>query len=140
MSFNNSLENSLLDQVWGDAAYSPPANWYVGLSSTPPQEDGTGITEPATLDGYARVEVANNLTQWPAATTEANVGTKQNGQEIEFPTATDPWGSVEYFFFADDATATGANVKAYGTLDEAKSIGTGDTAAFAPEAITIQLD
>lgn len=137
MSFSDFLENALLDHVWGDDSYTAPSpNIYVGLSTTAIQEDGTGVTEPA--DGYARVEVTNNLTNWPAATTVANVGTKQNGTEIEFATATGDWGEVVDFFFSDAATL--GNMVAYGNLDVAKTINEGDTATFEAESITITLD
>ena len=139
-SFNNFLERALLDHVWGDDSYTAPNPIWVGLSTTAIAEDGSGITEPT--DGYERQSVVNNLTNFPAASTDgADETVKTNGEPIEFPTATGNWGEVTHFFFAnDDAGAVGEEILAYGVLDTAKTIQDGDTATFAVDAIEIYLD
>lgn len=120
--FTYFLRDNILDDVFGGDTYTPPTNWHVGLSTTIISEDGTGATEPA--DGYARVEVANNLTNFPASTN----GEKSNGTEITFPEATGEWGEVTYFFISDASTL--GNMVAFGQLTIAKVIQTGDTARF----------
>lgn len=136
MSFTSLLDRSLLDHVWGDVAFVAPSTIYVGLSTTPIAKDGTNITEPA-VGNYARVAVTNNLTNWPAATTPTLQSEKQNGEPIEFPEATDSWGEIVDFFFADDVMA--GDILAFGSLDTPREIVNGDIARFSVEAITIIL-
>ena len=133
MSFFNYLENKLLDLVWSNTAYSIPDPLYVGLSTTTPSDDGTNITEPSG-GAYARVSVAQNATNWPAA----SAGSKSNGTAITFPKATASWGTVTYFFFSDAATS--GNAMAYGALTASKTIDTDDTPSFAIGDLTITLD
>lgn len=133
MSFTNYLESVLLDEAFGGTDYTPPTTIYVGLSTTAPAEDGTGVTEP-TGGGYARVAVTNNATNFPPTGTD---GTKSNGTAISFPQATADWGTVSHFFLAD---ATTGGILAFGSLGLAKTIGTGDTASFGAGSLTITLD
>jgi hypothetical protein len=132
MSFTDYLENKVLNQNFGGVAWTPPATLYFGLSTTTIADDGTGITEPVG-SAYARVAVTNNTTNFPNTTT----GSKSNGTDIPFATATGAWGTVTYFFIADASTA--GNVLAYGALTTAKTIGNGDTARFAAGSLTISL-
>ncbi len=134
MSFGDYLENELLDHVWGNAAFSPGATLYVGLSTTNPTDTGAGITEPPGGNGYARVAVTNNLTNWPAA----SGGAKSNGTVVTFPTATGSWGTVGWFFISD--AASGGNLYGHGSLTTAKTIDSGDTASFAVGDLDITLD
>lgn len=131
MGFTNFLRDILLDEVWGGTDYTPPTDLYIGLSTTTPNDDGSNVTEPA--DNYARVTVANNTTQWPAATT----GTKSNGETITFNEATGSWGTVTDVLIYD--AATGGNLLAYGALTTSKTIESGDTASFAAGDLTIEL-
>lgn len=134
MSFGDYLENELLDHVWGNSSYSAPATLYVGLSTTLPTDAGGNITEPSGANGYARVAVTNNLTNWPAAVG----GAKSNGSAITFPTATGGWGTVGYFIIMD--LASGGNMIGYGSLTNPKTIDSGDTASFAIGDLDITLD
>ena len=139
-SVTEVLEMALLDLVWGADAYTPAADLYVGLSTTAINNDGTGITEPDALDGYARVQVTNDLTEWPAAAS-GGPATKQNANEIAFPTASGTWGQVTHFFFATDGSSVlPADIIAFGALDVPRTIEENDTASFAAGAITITLD
>lgn len=134
--FTNYLEATLLDHVFGGRTYTPPATLYVGLSSTAPADDGTGITEP-TVGGYTRVAIDNGATStvWNVDGTD---GTKTNAEVITFPAATADWGApITHFFIADSATG---GVLAYGALGVAKTIGVGDTASFGAGSLTITLD
>lgn len=51
MSFSDYWEDATLNHLFGKAAYTAPTI-YVGLSTTQPAEDGTGVTEPS-AGGYA---------------------------------------------------------------------------------------
>lgn len=135
MSFHDYLEKKLLDHVLGGGDYTRPGTVYVGLSTSAPNDDGSGITEPSG-GAYARVAVTNNTTNWPVST--GNPSTKSNGTSVDFPQASGAWGTVTHFFIAD-ASAAG-NVLASGALAASKTVGANDTLSFAAGAITVTLD
>ncbi len=88
MSFADYLENKVLDHVLGGPDFTRPATVYIALSTTIPTEAG-GMTEPAG-GAYARKDVTNNATNFPAAA----AGAKANGVEIAFVQATAAWGEI----------------------------------------------
>ena len=131
-SFTDYLEDKLVSLVFGAAAFSAPANLFIGLSSSSITDSGGNITEPVG-NGYARKSVTNNATNFPLS----SGGAGSNGTQISFNTATGSWGTVVDFFIAD--ASSGGNVLAYGTLGTPKAIGNGDTASFAAGALTYSL-
>jgi hypothetical protein len=131
-SFTNYLENKLLDHVFGGGNYTRPATLYIGLSTSDPGETGSTAGEPSG-NGYARVAVVNNATNFPAA----SGGAKTNGTPIEFPEATGAWGTVTHFFIADNST--GGNVLGYGALNVPKSPTAGDIVYFKANDLDITL-
>lgn len=132
-SFSDFLENELLDHVFGNAAYSAPSNTYVGLYTAAPTDAGGGTEVSG--NGYTRVTVANNATNWPAA----SGGAKSNGVAITFPTASGGnWGTVVAVGIFDAATL--GNLLAWADLTTNKAVNDGDTAEFAIGDIDITLD
>lgn len=132
MGFTNFWRDIVLDELFGATDYTPEATYYFGLSTTAPADDGTNVTEPSG-NGYARVSIANNATNFPAAID----GVQDNGTEISFPQATGFWGTVTHFVLYN--ASTGGNLLAYGTLTTSKSIDSGDTASFPIGDFTVQL-
>ncbi len=94
---------------------SRPSTFYLGLSSTAPLADGTGITEPAinTTTGYARVPIAASSASFntPASGNSWNV---TNANTVEFPEVKVDLGTVSYFFLS--TAATGGTIVAGGAL------------------------
>lgn len=133
MSFSDFLENKLLDHVFGGTAYSAPATLYVGLSTTPIADDGSGITEPVG-GSYARAAVTNSPANWPAAA----AGLKSNGTAITFPQATAGWGTATHAFISD--AASGGNYLVGGALATARTVNPGDTLRFDTGEIDLALD
>lgn len=133
MTFSDFLENELLDHVWGNAAYAPPATLHIALSTADPLDDNSGLTEPVG-GSYARAASTNNATEWPAAV----AGAKANANAIAFATATASWGVITHFAIMDAATA--GNQLGHGVLAASKTIDSGDTASFAAGDIDITLD
>lgn len=126
-------EQDMLNGVFTDPAYAPPATRYIALSTTTPTETGSNFTEPS---GNAYARVATVAGDWGAATGSAPC-TKSNTAVLTFPQATGSWGTVTHFGIFD-AIATGT-VKWWGALTASKAIGNGDTASFAAAQITLQL-
>jgi hypothetical protein len=129
----NTMENSTLDHIFGRTTYTAPATLYIGLSTSDPGETGSMAGEPSG-NNYARVAVANNSTNFPAASN----GQKSNGVAVTFPEATGNWGTITHFFIAD--AATNGNVICYGPLSSAKTIGVGDIFFFDVGDLIISLD
>lgn len=132
-SFGDYLEDELLDHAFGAAVYTPEVTHYIGLSTTPPNDDGSNITEPVG-GAYARVSKTNNLANWPAA----SGGAKANGTAIQFPTASAAWGTVTHFVVMD--AASGGNMLGSAAMVNPKTIDNGDTASFAIGDLDITLD
>ena len=126
------LENEILDHILSGATYTPPAKVYLALYTATPSDAGGG-TE-VTGGDYARLEITNNATNWPAASS----GSKSNGVAFTFPTATADWGTVTHFGIHDDPT--GGNLLYWAQLSASKAIDSGDTAQFAVGAITATQD
>ena len=49
--------NAVLGMRLGNRTASTVNTWYVGLSTTPISEDGSGISEPSGDNGYHRVVI-----------------------------------------------------------------------------------
>jgi hypothetical protein len=101
-----------------------PATWYLGLSKTTPNEDGTNFTEPVGM-GYARVAVTNNFTNFPVAVTALGVTYKTNGAKFTFPTPTGVWGLLTDFGWF--LTSTGGVPEYTHPLDTAITVQSGNT-------------
>lgn len=122
-SKSNYLENKLLDHVLGGGDYARPATVYIALYTVAPTDAGGG-TE-VTGGSYARKDVTNNATNFPAA----SGGAKSNGTEITFVTATADWGTVVAFGIFDQLSS--GNLLYWADLTQSKLISNGDTAKFA---------
>ena len=131
-SKSDYLENALLDHALGGGDYTRAGTVWVALYTVAPTDAGGG-TE-ATGGSYARVEVVNNATNWPAA----SGGAKANGTAVTFPQASASWGTVVAFAILD--ASTGGNFLYWGDLTANKTIDTGDTCSFAIGDIDITED
>jgi hypothetical protein len=129
-SFANYWENEILDHLFGKGSYTPPTI-YVGLSTSDPVDDASGLAEPSG-NGYARAATAG--ADWNTA----SGGTIDNANEITFPQASGSWGTLTHFALFD--AASGGNMLAHGSLGVSKSISNGDTAKFAAGDLDISLD
>lgn len=133
--------DQILNYLTLATALAPPSTWYIGLSSTPINSSGSGLTEPSG-SGYARVAVANSTAQWNYNAFNFEGGTVRNTNAITFPTPTGAWSSgvsLPYWFLAD--SSTGGNIWASGTIPVAPVVsGSSSPApAFAPGSFVVQL-
>ncbi len=134
--FTDALEQALLNHIFTDPAYVPPATLYIGLSSTTPTDAGGNVTEPV---GGAYSRVPTNASDWgPAAGTAPASKTTIAGKT--FSTATADWlaGTNLTYFLLFDASSAG-NVVAFGALTTAKPVLNGDTPSFAAGSLTLKL-
>lgn len=126
------LVNKLVDHQLGTSPYTSPTV-YVGMSSTTPALNGTGVTEPSG-GGYARVATSSSTFSAAVAGASANTLT------ITFPMATADWvgGANLTYGLAYDAP-TGGNLLFYGTLAVASAVVTGAIATITPGGMTASL-
>jgi hypothetical protein len=123
MPLSLSYDHKVLDLIFGGQALPALATLYVGVSTTAPAKNGTGVTEPVG-GSYARVAVTNDLANWPAAV----AGAKANGTLIQFPEPTAPWGTITHLVIYDAAVA--GNLVAYATLGAARTLNSGSNVNF----------
>ena len=89
-----------------------PTEYYVGLSSTAPAADGTGVTEPESSLGYSRVKLSY--------LSEPNNGVVTNTSALSFEESTGAWGTMTHYVIYD--SKTGGNLLIYGALDPARTV------------------
>lgn len=132
--FTNMAEVEILDGIFtGWVGY--PSLW-VALSTTVPDDDGTGFTEATGVD-YARVAVTDS--DFAAASAGAP-STRNSSSAISFPVAGGDWssGSNMVAFGLFDA-ATGGDLVVVGSVTSPRAILSGDQATFGVGDLTIRL-
>jgi len=117
--FSDYLEDKVLDHVFGGNAYTAPATLYAALYTVAPTDTGGG-TE---VTGGSYVRQSGTFTVSGTDPTTAS-----NSAAIEYPTATDNYGTVVAVGILD-ASSSG-NLLAYANLDTSKSVTTGDVFRF----------
>ena len=85
---------------------------YLGLSSSAPDVDGSGATEPLASAGYSRVEL--NSLDVPTN------GVITNKSEISFPESSASWGTVTHFVLYD--APVNGNLLMFNVLSQARSV------------------
>lgn len=111
-----------LNQVMGNVfntKTTPPLSkdYFIGLSSTEQQLDGTGVSEPAVSANYARVKLTT--------LSEPTNGIITNTVSISFEESTVNWGTMTYFVIYDSLEA--GNLLMYDTLSTPRNV---ETATF----------
>lgn len=101
MPFVDSVKSEILTDYFGSSATKMGTPIDVALSTTEPNSDGTGVTEPS-VGGYSRVSVANTDAEWSHSTAGDYV---ENINEIDFGEATADWGEIGWFVLYVSGTA-----------------------------------
>ena len=123
------------------------ANLYVGLytsEGTVALDDDTDFAtyEPATSDGYQRVQVSAAFTNNASAGAGALPASMINSQVMNFGTSTNPagWGSVTGFFITTGSAAGVGNdaLMYYGAFDTPRTVSTGDSVRINASNLTIK--
>ena len=91
-----------------------PNKVYLGLSSTAPAVDGSGVSEPLASAGYERVELTN--------LGEPVNGVVSNGGEIQFDESSASWGTITHFVLFD--SPTDGNLLMFNQLSQSRSVET----------------
>ncbi len=135
MSFSDTLENEIVDHVFGVGAYTAPSTLWIGLSTADPGDDAATLAEP-TGNNYSRVARINDGTTWATAT----AGRTENSVELTFPEASGSWGTITHVALWTHVTSDGAAVLfATGALGTSKAVGAGDTPRFQIGSLSLTL-
>lgn len=100
--------NKLLGLRLGNRSAGTVDTWYVGLSTTAISEDGSGISEPSGDNGYKRVAIQNNSSNF---TSPENM-TVKNANPIVFDEVTADCGTVTDIFLS--SSKSGGKAAYYG--------------------------
>lgn len=126
MSFSNTFETTVLTWAFTTSSATRPTSWHLALYTSAPGEAGGGTEVSG--GGYARQSVTFTIS--------GNEAT--NSGAIEYPTATDSYGTVTHVGVFD--AASGGNLIAYAALATSKAIDTGDVLRVPAGDLDITLD
>ncbi len=133
MSVSTYAANKNLNAWFGSVALGAPATFYVALSTSTPNPDGSNVTEPVSL-GYNRVSISNgDKTNWTTATTAS----LSNSTAVTFPESTGSWGTIVSIVLYDALTS--GNMLFYDTLTPSRAVAINTTVYFAASGITISM-
>jgi len=91
-----------------------PAEYFLGLSSTCPNLDGTMVSEPSTAAGYLRVKLDS--------LSEPTSGVVTNTASIDFEESTASWGTITHFVIFDSENVGEGNLLMFGELTTPRSV------------------
>lgn len=131
MSISQYAANAHLNLDFGGTSYSPPATWYIGLSTVSVTATGS-YTEP-TGGSYARVAMTNNKVNFSTATGS----TLTNLVPITFVEASGSWGTITDVMFLD-ASASG-NLWYFQNLPSNKIVQSETIVSLSASAVNITL-
>ena len=126
MSLSNTFETHTLNYLFTATSVTRPTAWYVALFTSNPDEDASGTEVSG--GAYARQSVAFTVSG----------NTASNSAAIEFPTATDSYGTVTHIGVFDASSA--GNLIAYAALTTSKAIDTGDVMRINSSDLDVTLD
>lgn len=105
--------NLVSGNLYGSQTNPPiPSTYYIGLSSTEPELDGSGVTEPSANDNYSRVPIASFGAP--------DNGVITNTADISFNESIAAWGTMTHYVIYD--SIIGGNLLIYNNLAEPRSV------------------
>lgn len=130
MAATNYARDKMLDYNFGSVAYSVPASFYLGLSTTTINAGGSTATEPVGA-AYARVPITNDKTSW----TYSSSGCLLNSTSLSFVESSGSWGTITYLFLSDALTS--GSIWFYQLLPTSKIVQANTAATFSASSIAM---
>lgn len=124
--------NLLLEKLLRGTAGTFPTTFFCALSTTIPNDGGSGFTEPAT-GGYARQPMTVNTTTWAAL----SAGSTSNLLAITYATATAAVGTVSDWGLFDAVTTGSGALHLWADLTTPQTIANGNPYSFATGALIV---
>ncbi len=116
---SNYRINKILDHLYGKTTYTAEATTYFALMTAAPTASGGGTEVSG--GSYARVAFTNNTSNWPAASGQV----KQNGNVVDWGTATANWGTI--VGIAEYDASSGGNLLSYAPLTTSRAVNNGES-------------
>lgn len=134
--FTDVYENSLLDLVFRNQSYTPPATVYVGLFTSAPNDAYTsGVPTGTEVSGgsYARTAATFGA---------ASGGAISNSGSVTFPTSSAAWNSGSNItHFGVFEASSGGTMIGWGSITTPQAVGAANiTLSFATGELDITLD
>lgn len=131
MDFSTYLQGIIAGYVRGSDFPAPPTSLEIALSASDPLADGSGLTEPAASDGYARQTVTLDPS---VATVGAGVSAFNNAPVVFGPVVNNAWPTVTHVAIFDNS----GNMLMHGELNVQRTSPVGDELPMAVNALQIQ--
>ena len=126
----NYFLNNIMGNVFGSKTNPAlPMSYYIGLSTSAPSLDGTGVTEPSSSSGYARVKLSG--------LSEPTNGTITNTDSITFDESVTDWGVMTHFVIYDAASS--GNLLMYDVLTSARAVEAATVVTIKPNSLQLTL-
>ena len=135
MSITYLASGSSLNNLFGSVPFTPPTNFYMGLSTTTISASGSNVSEPIGATLYARVQIPNNKTYFSYAAS----GSLLNSTDIIFPTSGSAWGTILDAFLADTSASGTGNVWFYQALPSPRIVQDLTTVKFSASGISFSM-
>ena len=84
-----------------------PTEYYIGLSTTTPNINGSNVNEPPVSGSYQRIKLTN---------------LSAPNADISWPESTSDWGIVTSYVIFDSATVGAGNLLVFGDLSTPRSV------------------
>lgn len=141
------LRDKLIDHLFRNTAYTKPTVLGIALCTSAPRNENNGATIPELVgdNGYARQALNPLNTNWIGthySTTGNSSGveaTTFNTVDVQFPVATDDWGTITHVAVLDSVTHGGGNMLFWGKLSRPRTISTGDRFVLRAEELRFGL-
>lgn len=110
--FSDLIEQNIFKP---EESNSLPYEYFIGLSTTTPNVDGTGYTEPLASTGYKRVKKYNSEETFTETDSDGSGNNVANHSNIYFPEATSEWGDITHYLIFDEEV--GGNLLSFGEFN-----------------------
>jgi hypothetical protein len=136
-SLSDTAETAVGKALLQNTTYTAGSPLFLALGTA---ATDTTFTELANANGYARLSVTMNATNWPEDGTIK--GKFTNGIALTMATATGSIGTPTYWALTTSGTYGAGTVVVWGAIDAAtvQAIGSGQAANFAIGTIVITID
>ena len=129
MSYPLHVRNKIQDLMFGSVAFTQPATYYLGLSTSTISSSGSNVSEPVG-NGYARVAIPNTKSYF----TYSSSGCLVNSGSIAFPISSGSWGTIIDLALFDASTS--GSVWVYTTVPSPIVVQTNTTVSFSASGLT----
>lgn len=132
MHFSTYLQGLIAGYVRGTDFPAAPTSLEIALSTADPLADGSGLSEPPSVDGYSRQPLILNAS---VPTVGSGVSAFNSAPIVFGPVANNTWPTVTHVAIFDNS----GNMLMHGPLNAQRTSPVGDELPFAANALQVQI-